>query len=587
MLFSEIYIQKRVCLKRKEFFTQLDKKESEMAKKRDYKFIEEVPDEIIKKVGKYITNPLGTTFAIHDLPSELTGGVLARYSRAPTGLVLTLVNEFLDENGDPSQEKGTELMDRVLNAFGDDSVGELEGTAVGMEDVSQLLTKYIEDRRIGGSPIEQSTRYVKYDQKDKDGKWRFLRPKEIAESGLLPEFERINNRAFEIYSEGIKRLSKHFEGEFPKEKFEIKIERDGKSVSAKEKDLINDDERRAFRNGYNFTIRCAALDVGRCVLPSSTLTHLGLGQASNGRFYTNLITFLKSQDLEESRIRGQQLEEELQKVIPTYVKRNREISEYATINRNMRNLSAELFKDITPRDDRVTLVRRGEYIDEVVSSALFPYSKISLQQILDVVELLPEEKKLDILNAYKGKRETRRDRTGRGLEAGYPLVFDLVGGFAEYRDLERHRMLTQLRQMLSVDLGFIMPPEMGIIGLESETKEIVDMMSSLYHDVKNMSSDEVAQYTTLFNHRMRFMLGMNLREFQHLSELRTQPAGHFSYRGMVMEMAEKVKEREPWTKTFYEFVDYSDPGNKISRAKEQSKIAGKNLASGIDGGIDL
>ena len=253
----------------------------------------------------------------------------------------------------------------------------------------------------------------------------------------------------------------------------------------------------------------------------------------------------------------------------------------------MRNLSAELFKDITPRDDRVTLVRRGEYIDEVVSSALFPYAKISLQQILDIVELLPKEKKLDILNAYKGKRETRRDRTGRGLEAGYPLVFDLVGGFAEYRDLERHRMLTQQRQMLSVDLGFIMPPEMRIIGLESETKEIVDMMSSLYHDVKNSCSDEVAQYTTLFNNRMRFMEGMNLREFQHLSELRTQPAGHFSYRSMVMEMAEKVKEREPWAKIFYEFVDYSDPGNKISRAKEQSKIAGKNLASGIDGGIDL
>ena len=83
------------------------------------------------------------------------------------------------------------------------------------------------------------------------------------------------------------------------------------------------------------------------------------------------------------------------------------------------------------------------------------------------------------------------------------------------------------------------------------------------------------------------MLGMNLREFQHLSELRTTPAGHFSYKEMVQEMTRQLKEREPWSERFYEFVDYSDPNNKISRAKEQSKIAGKNLAKGIEGGVDL
>jgi len=83
------------------------------------------------------------------------------------------------------------------------------------------------------------------------------------------------------------------------------------------------------------------------------------------------------------------------------------------------------------------------------------------------------------------------------------------------------------------------------------------------------------------------MLGMNLRAFQHLSELRTQPAGHFSYRSMVMEMANAVTELYPWAKTFYNFVDYSDPGNKISRATEQSKISGRNLASGVDASLDI
>ena len=82
-------------------------------------------------------------------------------------------------------------------------------------------------------------------------------------------------------------------------------------------------------------------------------------------------------------------------------------------------------------------------------------------------------------------------------------------------------------------------------------------------------------------------MGMNLREFQHLSELRTTPAGHYGYRSLVMEMADKVKERHHWTEKALEFVDYSDPENKISRAKEQSRIAGGNLRRGLSGDLDF
>ena len=113
------------------------------------------------------------------------------------------------------------------------------------------------------------------------------------------------------------------------------------------------------------------------------------------------------------------------------------------------------------------------------------------------------------------------------------------------------------------------------------------MMSDLNSDLRHAGLEEASQYATLFNNRMRFMTGMNLREFQHLSELRTQPAGHFSYRSMTMEMARKVIEKYYWTEKSLGFIDYSDHGNKISRSKEQSKIAGKNLSSGIDGSIDF
>src|SRR3989344_1274276 len=206
-----------------------------------YNSMDEVPGDIKTKLGKYFTNVGGTTFVIHDLPSELTGGVLARYSRAKTGIQLTLLNEFLDKDGNPSQQKGSELMNRVLNAFGDDSVWELEGTHLGIEDVSQLLTKEIEDRRIGGSPIEQSTRYVMYDQKDKQEKWRYLRPYEIMQSGLGERYEGVNDKAFEVYSEGVKLLQSHFKKELPRNKFQIEVEREGKKVKAYESELQTDE----------------------------------------------------------------------------------------------------------------------------------------------------------------------------------------------------------------------------------------------------------------------------------------------------------------------------------------------------------
>jgi len=497
---------------------------------------------------------------------------------------LTLVNEFLDENGRPNQEAGSKLMDRVLNEFGDDSVGELEGVHVGIEDVSQLLTKSIEDRRIGGSPIEQSTRYVKYDKRDGDGNWRYLRPKEIDNAGMLGRFETVTDRAFEVYSEVVSGLDELFRRQKPTSEFKIEVDREGDKVKVGEKELQGEGEANAFRIGYNFMIRGAACDVGRCVLPASTLTHLGM--FGNGRYFTHLLSYLKSQDLVEAGERAGELEVELNKVIPTFIQRNKANPNWKKRDDMMRNYARGLFSGIKPTDDRVTLVERKDTLLEVTSSILFSYADISLKQIMDRLSDVGNDLMRKIVADYAGERGNRRDRTGRGIEAGYPLTFDLVGGFAEYRDLERHRILTQQRQTLGVGLGFAMPPEMAEIGMESKVEEVVGQMGDLNSDILHAGLLEASQYATLFNHRIRFSMGMNHREFQHMAELRTQPAGHFSYRSMMMEMADKVKAREPWSGALLDHVNYSDPDNRITRAAEQGRIAGKNLAAGVEGDVD-
>ncbi len=550
-----------------------------------YDSIGDVPEHLQEAASRFVSSLTDDTFVIRNLPSELTGGIMARYSRAKTGLRLTMINEFLDENGNPSQEKGSALMDRVLNAYGDESVGELEGAHVGLENVTNLITKEVEDKRIGGSPIEQSTRYVMYDQKDPSGGWRYFTPSEVKlDPKLQTIYTQIMDHAFETYAELIPKLKALFKGIYPREKHTITIGKGDDIQVLHEKDLSTTDEEKAFNISYNFAVRCAALDVGRCVLPASTLTHVGL--YGNGRFYTNLITHLNSIPLQEGHEKGMQLAEALDTEIPTFVKRHRVDSRRPKVDASITRWARILFNDIKPTDDFVELVYRGDRLDETVAACLFPYTNLSLTQIMRKMTQLSYETKRRVVDDYTDYRESRRDRPGRGLEAGYPYTFDLVGCFAEYRDLQRHRMLTQQRQPFGVDLGFILPPEVTEVGMENAVLDVEASMRGLNHELNSELGKPLSQYATLFNHRIRWYMGMNLREVEHLTELRTQPAGHPSYRRMAMEMATQVLDEEPWAENALRFVNYSDPDNKISRATEQSRIAGKNLAAGIDGGMD-
>ncbi len=542
---------------------------------------------VLATLRKHISDIEGDTFVIAGLPPELTGGLLARYSRAPTGLRETFAREFIDGHGNLDVARAKGVMDRVLVQVGDESVGELEGAHVGIEYVTQLVTKSIEDRRIGGSPIEQSTRYVRYDAKV-DDRWRYLVPKEIkgSSAALQEKFIATNDAAFELYSEAIKRLIPHFETVLPRTEYTIPVKRGNEEVKLKESELSSDEERKAFRNAYGFTIRCAALDVARAVLPNSTLTHLGV--FGNGRYFTHLISNLESGALVEEQERASSLERELNKSIPTFIKRHRNLG-LRQRDVAMNDLTSELFSGMVPEYGAVTLVPRESDDVELISSVLFPYSNLSFEQINKVVRELPFERKADILKTYAGERKTRRDRTGRGTEAGYPLTFDIVGTFAEYRDLERHRMLLQQRQPIGALCGFFIPPEFDIVSLSEQAKEVADRSADLYSVMRHDGLEAAAQYAPLFNHRMRFMLGMNARELQHLAELRSQPAGHYGYRSIVQSMTKQAVERNPLlgASGMVRFVDYSDPGNKIARAHEQGRIAGKSIGTGIDTSGDL
>ena len=121
------------------------------------------------------------------------------------------------------------------------------------------------------------------------------------------------------------------------------------------------------------------------------------------------------------------------------------------------------------------------------------------------------------------------EETGRGIEAGYDIIFDIVSTFGEYRDIERHRMLTQQRQLFSCYHGYDVPPEIIASGLEPEFRSALERAGELFANIVP-HDPELAQYATALAYRLRFTQWENLTQSMWQIELRTIPEGHPDYR---------------------------------------------------------
>ena len=542
---------------------------------------DELTDREREMLKPYLSDVDANVFALENLNPEVIGGALARYSRAPTGLKETVAREFLNPDGSPNDVKGSQMIDRVVNKYGDESVAELAVAPLCMEEISNLMTKVIEDCRIGGSPIEESTRYVLYDVK-KNGRWRYVCPDNIKESGLGRSFVANMDFLFETYAAMVAPMQDLFRKRLTEDAFKIEVERDGKIQKAGRKSLEGENEIKAHRIAYNFTMRSAACDVIRCILPACTQANVGL--VGNGRFYSGLITKLLTQDLDEAHKLAESIRKALNTQIPTFIKRAKRNDYLVDNHHSMRKLSQDLFNsvqiDSSPELELLEDRPEDQWIN-LLSNMIFPYVRHPSSQIRKIVKALPEERKKQIFESYIGSRKSKHDRPGRALEYGYPIQFDLLTGFAEYRDLQRHRMLTQQRQDLGIDLGYSVPEEIEEVGMGSKVQECFERTESLHRDLKRAGMEQEAQYATLFNHFIRWNVGMNLRELGHLVELRTQKAGHPKYRRTAQMMARHYLKRHPEMEPALQFVDYNDYDGGITRADQEARTARKNLASNL------
>jgi thymidylate synthase ThyX len=520
-------------------------------------------------LSNYVTSTDKDVFALKNLPG-IAGAVYARYSRAKTGFRETLLKEFIEE-GVISHEHAEELIERILVAYGDDSVGELEGAHVSFENISILATKEIEDRRIGGSPIEKSTRYVFFNEKDETGNYRYVREPKIMSSPYALSYIETMNFVFDTYTVLLEPMQKFYEALFPFDKAAYDILGTGEKQTFS--DLTEEKDKKAFNTTYKIDLKTKACDTLRCLLPLATKTNVGM--FGNGRFYQGLISHLLSTNYPEVSTIGLDLFRELTKIIPKYVHRAQPKKYNMAIDSEMRKLANQIFSSIEVDDsEKVTLVpielRNGE--EYLIASMLYGYTKHPLKQIHRLVRNFDRETRELIKKTYVGQRQTRRDRPGRALESGYTYTFDLFADYGTYKDLMRHRMNTQIRQTFSPEHGIIIPQDLVDAGFEKQVLECQKRVLDLYQTLHGELGD-VASYVTLHGNRVRWLMGFNDREAMHMLELRTTKQGHPQYRKLCQEMHIEIAQADPWRASIMNFVDHNsyDSARGDSEARQRQK----------------
>lgn len=483
-------------------------------------------------LGPFFSNTNRPVFLVSSLPTALISALIGRHSQSPDSMRRAFLDEFIrDSNGLRNcLEKGSlgaeQFLDiKAANDFlsknfaqrGHDSLGATASLAIGFERVSQLGAKGIEDVRIGLSPIERSTRYGFFGKKV-NGRYSYARPPNIMCSSYAGPYEEAIDNALDLYVELQRPVSARLQDKYPQ--------------------------------AGEWKVKQMTFDITRVLLTAACFTNLGI--MVNGEAAEHLVYKLKASSLPEHRELGRLIEGEVKKAVPGLMQRaegkfGESMVDYlGEKDKASFDLAQEYLEGIAPElpPKGVSLVAfdpQGE--EKVISQILYPGSNLSLPQILELVkEFSPEEKKR-VIDAYVGQRPDRRAKVGRAFEeAG--LSFQIVCRYAEWRDLQRNRILTPQWRRLDFSLGYDIGEDLIEFGFESKVREGLNRLAEAYEGVAKDYPEE-AQYLMAFGALMPYYITLNFRELVHLVELRSGPGAHPSYAEIARQLGRKAIEAYP------------------------------------------
>ena len=371
------------------------------------------PDEEVI-LRRYVTNLHLPVFALVNLPEVVKGALFARYSRSPKSLRRLFLDEFvgdLDITGDLSLDatvglaRAEQLYEKVFVEYGDDSVAQLGGVHLACEQSSNVLSKVLEWGRLM-SYLEQSTRYIAYDNRLESGHYRYFRPAEILDSPYGARYVGDMDRMFDTYGGLLPIMRARVAQRFPQQ--------------AGDTDFV-----------YRQAVKAKSLDALRGLLPAASLSNIGL--YGTGQSYEQLLLRMRGHPLPEARSYADMMLTELRKVIPSFLQRvdvAERGGEWTSYLASARDGTARVIERLwpgsaespespeppEPAEPEVTLLDfdpDGE--EKVLAAACFSHLRCSEREAGRRVRLLGHDERVALLAAYVGDRRNRRHRPGRAF----------------------------------------------------------------------------------------------------------------------------------------------------------------------------
>jgi hypothetical protein len=144
--------------------------------------------------------------------------------------------------------------------------------------------------------------------------------------------------------------------------------------------------------------------------------------------------------------------------------------------------------------------------------------------------------------AFGALMETRGKHPVPEIFKTVPITFDVMMDYGAFRDLQRHRRCEQYVEPLGTDYGYLVPDDLKGTEFEAPYRSAMDEVGTACRTmISSGVSSSIVQYAVPLGYLHRSIFQMDMRELYYITELRTQPQGHISYRRVAWEMAELAR----------------------------------------------
>jgi len=512
--------------------------------------------------------PSTEVYAVYGVEPEIQAYAMAKYSRSSLSMKESL------------REISTQKAEKFLNTFyfqyGHRSIADLAHIALAVERLSILAAIEVADeQRWDGQ--ERSTRYQDF---KKSG---YYIPDFGADGGSENESKKLYCETLDFLFAEYEALSAHMTNYLI-------------SITPRPADMKQE--------AYERTLKARAFDITRYLLPLATNT--SLGEIVNARTLETQVAHLLSHTHKEVRVLGERLKqaasapaynvsaaslaelvEEIRKVSPELGARAEQellhevrvaptLVKYADPNpyemdtrRELRQAARELMKSeqLAPSKAIVDLLDEEPLEVEIATTLLYEHCHFSYRQVRQAVQVSGERYRREIIDLglrHRGKY----DEMARSFRAGQQFRFDILMDTGGFRDMHRHRRCIQVMQGFTTQHGYEMLLDLEDAGVHLRFEAAMRRVLSAVEKLAARSAPEAeenSQYAIPLAFRKRALFKMDFAEAVYISELRTTPAGHVSYRNVAYAMYEAVARKYPALAKYFRVHDVTAPVDLLQR----------------------